>query len=107
MEPFEIEIHEICTFGNYVHKIELASDEYLHDSCRLLNQLLEQCEQYLSDNATEVSKIKRKFLFATASHKEVIWEKTKCINSKSLSEFFQTINYDPANPNIEKTLTCM
>lgn len=107
MEPFEIEIHEVCTFGTYVHKIKLASNEYLHDSCKLLNTMLEQCEQYLLTNSQNLSQIRRRFLFANNIHKEVLWQNPKYINSNSLTEFFQTIRYDPANPNIEKTLTCL
>ncbi len=107
MEPFEIEIHEIRKSSVYVHKIKLTTIYQLHHSCELLNKMLKQCEDYLANCQQSANKVNRKFLFATTIHKEVMLKEPKCIISNSLTEFFETINYDPNDPNIEKTLICL
>lgn len=105
MESFIIEVHEIAVYGNYVHKIKVQELNNLHTSCELINKLITDCNDYLEMAIyDDFEKIRRKFIIATAIHKESFLDKPKPIEHDSLSEFFESIGYDSNNSNIERTL---
>jgi hypothetical protein len=108
MRPFEIEIHEITNQGIYIHQIQIEDLNKLLITCELINHMLELNDDYIINHIyNDLSRINRKFILATSQQKELLLNSPKVIKHKSPTEFFEAIQYDPANPNIAKTLKAL
>lgn len=108
MKPFEIEIHEITNHSTYVHQVQIEDLNKLLIACELINRMLELNDHYISNHIyNDLSRINKKFVLATSKQKEMLLNSPKVIKHKSPTEFFEVIQYDPASPDIAKTLKAL